>query len=76
MREMLCVVEMSDRHSHSPEIAKHQLLHSRLEEALRSDKKLQALYLTVTHIFVDQLRIDLDLLAKHKDFIGGTEEDR
>ncbi|WRT69243.1 uncharacterized protein IL334_006227 [Kwoniella shivajii] len=49
--------------------AKHNLLHGRSEQALCNDKKYQALYITILHLFVKNLEDDLRLLAKHQDFL-------
>ncbi|WVW79539.1 hypothetical protein I302_101508 [Kwoniella bestiolae CBS 10118] len=55
---------------------KHKLLHQRAENALARDKKYQALYITVLHIFVKSLKQDLALLAKHQDFLKLPPHDR
>lgn len=52
------------------ELGKHNLMHNRLDEALRNDKKFQALYLVVTDLFVSELRTDLGYLRYHKDFLA------
>ncbi|OXG42946.1 hypothetical protein C359_02275 [Cryptococcus neoformans Bt120] len=46
---------------------KHQLLSSRLRDALTNDKKFQALYLTVLRIFHGYLEEDLKLLFKYNE---------
>ncbi|OWZ44540.1 hypothetical protein C351_02670 [Cryptococcus neoformans c8] len=46
---------------------KHQLLSSRLQDALTNDKKFQALYLTVLRIFHGYLEEDLKLLFKYNE---------
>ncbi|OCF40575.1 hypothetical protein I317_05585 [Kwoniella heveanensis CBS 569] len=46
---------------------KHVLLAERAEEALKTDQKYQALFVTVLHIFVKYLKEDLALLDKHRD---------
>ncbi|OCF56291.1 hypothetical protein L486_06232 [Kwoniella mangroviensis CBS 10435] len=48
---------------------KHKILHQRAEKALSHDKKYQALYITVLHIFVKYLKEDLRSLDKHEDFL-------
>ncbi|WVN85051.1 uncharacterized protein L203_100193 [Cryptococcus depauperatus CBS 7841] len=50
-------------------IAKHALLADRLKQALSTDKKLQALYLTVVHIFEQYLVNDLALLHQHQEYL-------
>ncbi|WWC91030.1 uncharacterized protein L201_005970 [Kwoniella dendrophila CBS 6074] len=55
---------------------KHQLLHKRAEIALVEDKKYQALYLTVLHLFLNYLKDDLLSLAKHQDFLKRTPSAR
>ncbi|OXM79428.1 hypothetical protein C364_02925 [Cryptococcus neoformans Bt63] len=46
---------------------KHQLLSSRLQDALTNDKKFRALYLTVLRIFHGYLEEDLKLLFKYNE---------
>ncbi|WWC63850.1 uncharacterized protein I303_106455 [Kwoniella dejecticola CBS 10117] len=56
--------------------AKHSLLHKRAEKALTSDKKYQALFLTVLHLFVKYLRADLKAFDQHRDFLTLSAERR
>ena len=48
---------------------KGDLYAQRLFEALNGDKKFQALFLTVTYLFVKQLKADAALLDRHNDFL-------
>ncbi|WVR08914.1 hypothetical protein IAU60_005973 [Kwoniella sp. DSM 27419] len=57
-------------------MAKHKLLTERAKEALTNDKKYQALFITVLNLFVKSIKEDLDLLAKHKDFLMLPSDER
>lgn len=52
------------------------MLKERFEHAIKTDTRFQALYLTVVDIFIKQLRADLALLDKHRDFLRLAEERR
>jgi hypothetical protein len=43
---------------------------------LTTDKKFQALYLTVVYLFVKQLKADIDLSAQHEHFLERPAEQR
>ncbi|WVQ93053.1 hypothetical protein IAU59_000117 [Kwoniella sp. CBS 9459] len=55
---------------------KYDLLVGRAEKALQQDKKFQALFITVLHIFVKYIKEDLALLDKHQDFLRLPAEER